>query len=67
MHAKGNFDVKVQPMPGKQYHGALDATANGEMFAAGNQKAGSAGYVTPETFTGALDGRDGTFSLMQLA
>ncbi len=77
MHAKGNFDVKVQPLPesggipqrlslGKQYHGDLEATAQGEMLAAGNQKAGSAGYVALETVTGTLDGRTGTFNLMQL-
>jgi len=77
MHAKGNFDVKVQPLAesggipqrlslDKQYHGALEATAKGEMLAAGNQKAGSAGYVALETITGTLDGRDGRFSLMQL-
>lgn len=77
MHAKGNFDVKVQPMPesggipqrlslDKQYHDALEATAKGEMLAAGNQKAGSAGYVALETVSGTLNGRDGAFSLMQL-
>lgn len=77
MHAKGNFDVKVQPLPesagipqrlslDKQYHGALEATAKGEMLAAGNQKAGSAGYVALETVTGTLDGRSGSFNLMQL-
>jgi len=77
MHAKGTFDVKVQPVAAadgvpqrlsldKQYHGALEATAKGEMLAAGDQKAGSAGYVALETVTGSLDGHAGGFSLMQL-
>lgn len=77
MHVQGSFDVKVQPLPesdgirqrlslDKQYHGALEATAKGEMLAAGNQKVGSAGYVALETVTGTLDGCRGSFSLMQL-
>lgn len=77
MQAKGNFDVKVQPLAesggvpqrlalDKQYHGALEASAKGEMLAAGDQKAGSAGYVAMETITGSLGGRSGSFSLMQL-
>lgn len=77
MHAAGSFDVKISPLAeqagvpqrlslDKQDHGALEATAKGEMLAAGNQKAGSAGYVALETVTGTLDGRTGSFSLMQL-
>jgi len=76
MNARGNFDVKVHPLPesggipqrlslDKQYHGALEATAKGEMLAAGNQKVGSAGYVALETVIGTLDGRAGSFNLMQ--
>jgi len=77
MHAKGSFDVKVQPLTAdggmpqrlsldKQYHGVLEATAKGEMLTAGDQKAGSAGYVALETVTGSLDGHAGSFSFMHL-
>ena len=66
MHAKGTFDVKIQPLAEragvpqsmsleKQYHGALEASSIGEMLAGGNQKAGSAGYVAFETVTGSLE------------
>jgi hypothetical protein len=76
MHAKGSFDVKVVPLPEsggipqrmsleKQYHGALEASATGEMLAGGNQKAGSAGYVALETVSGTLDGHAGSFGIMQ--
>ena len=77
MQAKGSFDVKIEPLAErggipqsmslhKRYHGALEATSTGEMLAGGNQKAGSAGYVALETVTGSLDGRAGSFSIMQL-
>jgi hypothetical protein len=76
MQAKGNFEVKIEPVAErggipqsmslhKRYHGALEATSLGEMLAGGNQKAGSAGYVALETVTGSLDGRAGSFSIMQ--
>jgi hypothetical protein len=76
MHATGSFEVKMGPLAessgipqrmsiDKVYHGALDAMAKGEMLAAGNQKAGSAGYVGLETVTGTLDGRAGSFSVLQ--
>ncbi|HUB28460.1 MAG TPA: DUF3224 domain-containing protein [Terracidiphilus sp.] len=76
MLAKGTFDVKIQPLPegggipqrislDKQYHGALEASSIGEMLAGGNQRAGAAGYVAMETISGTLDGRAGSFSLMQ--
>lgn len=76
MAAKGNFEVKIEPVPErggvpqsmllhKRYHGALEATAAGEMLAGGIQQAGSAGYVALETVTGTLDGRVGSFGIMQ--
>lgn len=76
MQAKGNFEVKIEPVAErggipqsmslhKRYHGALEATSIGEMLAGGNQSAGSAGYVALETVTGTLDGRAGSFSIMQ--
>lgn len=76
MHAKGSFDVKIEPLVEragvpqsmsleKQYHGALVASATGEMLAGGNQKAGSAGYVALETVSGTLDGHTGSFCIMQ--
>jgi len=76
MQAKGSFDVKVEPLAErggipqsislhKRYHGVLEATSTGEMLAGGNQKAGSAGYVALETVTGTLDGRAGSFCVLQ--
>lgn len=76
MQAKGTFDVKIEPLAErggipqsmtlrKHYNGPLQASAVGEMLAGGNQKAGSAGYVALETVTGTLDGRAGSFSVMQ--
>lgn len=77
MHATGPFDVKMAPQQlaqadptrarfslDKHYHGALEATAMGEMLSGGDPKAGEAGYVALETVTGTLDGRHGTFQLM---
>lgn len=76
--AEGPFDVKTLPLPDdeittgtalkryeldKQYHGPLDATARGEMLAAGNPTTGSAGYVAIEEVTGTLEGRKGSFAL----
>jgi len=77
-HAEGPFDVKTAPMQAdevttgtgigrfsldKQYHGALEATAKGEMLAYGNPASGSAGYTAVEEVTGTLDGHKGTFAL----
>ena len=47
----------------KQYHGDLEATAEGEMLGAGNPATGSAGYVAIEQVTGTLQGRKGGFAL----
>ncbi len=80
MHAAGPFDVTIQPQTTdqaagppygrmilkKQYHGALEADAQGEMLTGGDFKAGNAGYVAMETVTGTLDGRAGTFQVMQI-
>ena len=76
MQATGPFEVELKPDAGvsagygrmtmnKHYHGALEATAVGEMLSGGDPKAGTAGYVAIETVTGTLDGRAGTFQLMQ--
>ena len=77
MQATGPFEVTMTPAQGdhsygrmlmsKQYHGALEATAAGEMLAGGDFKTGSAGYVAIETVTGTLQGKAGTFQLMQWA
>lgn len=76
MHATGPFDVAVKPESAgppyprmtltKHYHGALEAQAGGEMLTGGDFKAGNAGYIAMETVTGTLDGRIGTFQLMQM-
>jgi uncharacterized protein DUF3224 len=80
-HAQGPFDVKVAPVAQdphpdgitlgrfsleKQYHGALEATAKGEMLTAGGSVQGSAGYVAVERVEGTLDGRRGSFALQHL-
>ncbi|MFZ1973986.1 MAG: DUF3224 domain-containing protein [Candidatus Acidiferrales bacterium] len=77
-HATGTFDVKVLPEGtddkaegstlgrmslDKQYHGDLDGTSKGQMLTAGTDVKGSAGYVAMERFTGALNGRKGSFVL----
>ena len=47
----------------KRYHGALDASAQGEMLSVRAAIAGSAGYVALERVEGTLDGRHGSFHL----
>lgn len=72
----GRFDVHMTPEPGahdasgitrfhldKQYHGPLQATAQGLMTAHRTAVAGSAGYVAIERVQGTLDGRAGSFML----
>ncbi|MGK5048382.1 DUF3224 domain-containing protein [Janthinobacterium sp. GB4P2] len=74
----GAFDVKISPETlsdtaaqsglgrlslAKRYHGALDASAQGEMLSVRAAVAGSAGYVALERVEGILDGRHGSFYL----
>jgi len=78
-HARGTFTVKVQPLTpapaegvarfsiDKEIHGDLEATTKGEMFSAGDPKAGVAGYVAIEVVTGTLAGKHGTFALQHSA
>ncbi len=78
-HARGTFDVKVQPLSApdmdgvarfsinKIIHGDLEATTKGEMFTAGDPKAGAAGYVAIETVSGTLAGKRGSFVLQHFA
>jgi len=81
-HATGTFEVKMAPetVTGKapvaglsQYaidktlHGDLEGASHGSMLAAGDAKAGEAGYVALEMVTGTLKGRAGSFALMQHA
>ncbi len=78
-HARGTFEVKVQPLsppdiPGvarfaidKTIHGDLEATTKGEMYTAGDPKAGAAGYVAIESVTGKLDNKSGSFVLQHFA
>ena len=47
----------------KRYHGALEASAQGEMLSARAGVPGSAGYVALERVEGSLDGRHGSFYL----
>jgi hypothetical protein len=78
--ATGPFEVKIAPLEtyvkgdaglgrfsiDKQYHGALEATAAGEMLSAGSA-ASSGGYVAIEKVAGTLDGRSGSFVLQHSA
>ena len=78
-HAAGTFTVDVKPLTptpadgvarysiNKQLHGGLEATSQGEMFAAGDYKLGAAGYVAIEVVTGSLDGHRGSFVLQHSA
>jgi hypothetical protein len=78
-HARGTFEVKVQPLSApdmegvarfsinKTLHGDLEATTKGEMFTAGDPKAGAAGYVAIETVSGTLAGKSGSFVLQHFA
>jgi Protein of unknown function (DUF3224) len=80
--AAGMFDVKINPLAAynasadaklarmsidKEFHGALEATSQGEMLSAGTDVKGSAGYVAIERVTGTLDGRSGGFVLQHNA
>lgn len=47
----------------KRFHGALQATSQGQMLAVRTEEQGSAGYVAIERVTGTLDGREGSFVL----
>lgn len=75
---RGPFDVTLTPLPpadpdgpwtpsrmalDKRFHGALQATSQGQMLAARTEEQGSAGYVAIERVSGTLDGRGGTFVL----
>ena len=74
----GVFDVKVAPIPAdekdgeaglsrmsidKQYHGALEGTAKGQMLTSGTAVQNSGVYVAIEKVSATLDGRKGTFIL----
>ena len=78
-HATGTFAVKIAPASedkadgstlsrltlDKTYAGALTATSKGEMLAAGGSVPTSAAYVAVERITGTLDGRAGSFAVVQ--
>ncbi len=82
MHAAGTFDVKVVPRTSdnaqaeaaglsrlslsKSFHGALEATGEGEMLASGDGTRSGA-YVAIERVTGTLQGRSGSFVLVHRA
>ena len=77
-HAKGTFDVKMNPQAAedsvgdatisrmaldKQFQGDLEAASRGQMLAAMTDVQGSAGYVALERVKGALGEHKGTFAL----
>ncbi len=75
----GTFSVSMQPQPwpevdtpgitagrvllSKQYQGALQASAQGQMLSVMGSVPGSAGYVAIEVVTGSLMGKTGSFAL----
>lgn len=77
--ARGLFDVTIEPQQpdnpqaeaagvsrlslDKRFHGALEATSQGEMLAIGDGSSSGA-YVALEKVTGTLNGRRGSFALM---
>ena len=79
LRARGTFEVKVQPLSSsgidgvarfsidKTIYGDLEATTRGEMFSAGDPKAGAAGYVAMEAVSGKLANRNGSFVLQHFA
>ena len=77
-HAKGAFDVKIAPLRvenpaddsglgrmsiDKQYHGNLEAAAQGQMLTGMTSVKDSAVYVAVERVNGKLGGNTGTFLL----
>lgn len=50
----------------KTWSGGVVGTSTGLMLSAGDPRTGAAGYVGIETVHGSVDGRAGTFALMQL-
>ena len=77
-HATGAFDVKISPVTlsepsadpklgrmsiEKQYHGALEATAKGEMLTAQSERKDSGVYVAVERVSGTLHGKKGSFAM----
>ncbi|MDT9000002.1 DUF3224 domain-containing protein [Paucibacter sp. APW11] len=80
--ARGQFSVKIgvpeamavpegaTPMfrrsLDKVYEGDLQASARGEMLAAGQPQTGSAAYTALESIHGTLQGRNGSFALAHL-
>lgn len=82
MQVSGTFDVKLAPQAAdnphalaagitrlgleKQFHGGLQGLSHGEMLACGDA-ASSGAYVALEKFTGSLQGRSGSFSLVHSA
>ena len=77
--ATGIFEVAIVPQTDreitmlgrmtidKQFHGALEATSQGQMLSAGTAVTGSAGYVAIERVAGVLDGKKGSFVLQHTA
>ena len=77
-HAKGTFEVTLQPLPlagaeageklarmsiDKRFEGDLVGTSKGEMLSAMGDVKGSAGYVAIEKVVGTLGGHQGSFVL----
>ena len=73
MHGKGTFDVTITPQQTaddapvarmtlyKEFHGDLEAVANGEMLAAHEPLTDAGVYVAIDRLTGTLHGKAGSF------
>ena len=77
-HARGEFDVKVTPLPlagpsedaslgrmsiEKEFRGDFVGQGRGQMLTAMTAVEGSAAYVAIERVNGVLEGREGSFAL----
>jgi hypothetical protein len=77
--ASGTFSVDITPRPAdpdtdplgqlriaKAWAGQLEGLGHGVMVSGGDPTTGSAGYVAMEVVEGSLEGRPGSFALMQM-
>jgi hypothetical protein len=74
MVATGEFDIQLTPQTddeidagrlliNKTFRGDLEGVSQGQMLSKRTEFDGSAGYVAIETFSGSLDGNQGSFTL----
>jgi hypothetical protein len=82
VHAKGSFDIKMNPAEptdfekanditrltsDKTWHGDFEGVSHGEMITGSTASTGSMAYVAIERMTGKLNGRQGSFTFSHRA